>query len=226
LGNAYTDPANRAASEHLFTDSGVNWHPSDAGMAAYADAFWKAFTSPAPAPVNVAATDAATPSPAQANAAPAGPEAAPVAMDETWSEPPSLTWTPVPPMAQDDGRNIARISSTDATKGVMFGTAFNVANFTGREVKIQTRVKADSISELPNPWNGVKIMLRIRNAEGKIDYPQYKLPAGTFPWTDVSWTVQIPDNAVELYFYVGLENVTGTACFDAIHITAGTNPSK
>jgi lysophospholipase L1-like esterase len=52
LGAAYTDPANRTLSEHRYTNTAVNWHPSDAGMIAYANAFWQALSSPAPTPLN------------------------------------------------------------------------------------------------------------------------------------------------------------------------------
>ena len=45
LGAAYADPANRALSENRFTNAGVNWHPGDGGMGAYAEAFWRALTS-------------------------------------------------------------------------------------------------------------------------------------------------------------------------------------
>jgi hypothetical protein len=64
-------------------------------------------------------------------------------------------------------------------------------------------------------------MFHLRNAEGKLDYPQFKLPTGTYPWTDVAWTVTVPENTVELYLTIGLEKVTGTACYDAIHISTG-----
>jgi hypothetical protein len=115
---------------------------------------------------------------------------------------------------QEDGRNVTKLSGEG-----LFGTRLNVTKFSGREVKIRTRVRGDSISVKPNAWNGVKLMLRIRNAEGKLDYPQFHLPDGTFPWTDVDWTVRIPDNAVEMDLAIGLEKVTGNVWFDTIHIS-------
>jgi hypothetical protein len=214
LGGAYADPANRASSEHLFTNVGVNWHPSDSGMAAYADAFWKAFTTAPSAPTDTAAA-------APAPDAPVAAAAEPIQIDETWGETLRLAWNPVPPVAQEDGHGIAKITSDDATKNVTFGAPLNVQKFSGQTVKITTRVRADSISDKPNPWNGVKLMFHLRNAEGKLDYPQFKLPTGTYPWTDVAWTVTVPENTVELYLTIGLEKVTGTACYDAIHISTG-----
>jgi len=210
LGAAFVNPANRALAEHLFTNAAVNWHPSDGGMAAYADAFWSALTGSPSAPA--ASAPAAS---APASSPPAGN---PVAINEVWGDPLSLKWSPAPPVAQDEEKNVAKITSQTA-QGSMFGTAFAAAQFAGRDVKIQTRVKGDSISDKPKPWNGVKIMLRVRDAEGKLDYPEFKLPAGTFPWTDVDWTVRVPANTVELYFYIGLEAVSGTVWFDAIHIS-------
>ena len=228
LGASFADPANRAGAEHLFTSAGVNWHPSDTGMAAYADAFWKALTgSPSaadsPAAAGPATASAATDSPAAASPAAATPvkAAEPVQIDETWGDPLRLAWSPVPTLAQEDGHSVAKITSTDATTGATYAAPLNVSDFSGQTVKISTRVRGDSISDKPNPWNGVKLMLHVRNAEGKLDYPQFKLPTGTFPWTDVAWTVQVPDNTVELYLTIGLEKVTGFVWFDAIHISTG-----
>ena len=36
-------PINSALAMGVFTNAGVNWHPSNAGMQAYADAFWKEY---------------------------------------------------------------------------------------------------------------------------------------------------------------------------------------
>jgi len=225
LGASFADPANRAGAEHLFTSAGVNWHPSDAGMVAYADAFWKALSSPAPAPANptpvssaAASPPPAIPPPASSAAASPAPEATQAGIDETWGDPLSLKWSHVPPVAQEEGRSVAKISAS-GTDGAAYGAPLSVALFSGREVEIKTRVRADSVSDKPKRWNGVKLTLRLRNAEGKLDYPQYSLPTGTFPWTDVDWKVQIPDNTVEMDLIIGLESVSGTVWYDAIHIS-------
>jgi hypothetical protein len=219
LGGAFADPANRAAAEHLFTNVAVNWHPSDGGMAAYADAFWKAFTNSSPAAAT-AATPAAEATPPTPPAAPGAspPGGSAVEMDETWSNPPSLNWVPAPTVVQVDGRNVAKITSQGAD-GAKFAVALDVAQFAGRTVTVHTRIKADSVSEPPKPWNGVKIMFRVRNAEGALDYPQDRQPGGTYDWKDIDWTVQIPANTVELDFTIGLEDVTGTVSYDAIKIS-------
>jgi hypothetical protein len=87
-------------------------------------------------------------------------------------------------------------------------------------VEIRTRIRADSVSEKPKSWNGVKLALRIRKADGTLDWPQFTLPVGTFAWTHVDWNVQIPDNPDALDLTIGLENVSGTVWFDAIQISA------
>jgi lysophospholipase L1-like esterase len=199
LGAAYGDPANRALSESRFTNAAVNWHPGDGGMGSYTEAFWKALTL-ASAPV--------VPRP------PGGP----VEVDETWGNPLGFKWNSVPPVAQDEGRNVAKVSSP-GTEGAVFWAPLNAGQFGGREVTIRTRVRADSVSDKPHPWNGVKLTLRIRDSEGNTNYPQFKLPAGTFPWTDVNWTVRVPDNAVDMGFAIGLEDVSGTVWYDAIDIS-------
>ena len=198
-GAAYADPANRALSESRFTNAGVNWHPGDGGMGAYAEAFWRALTF-AFAPVVPR------------------PPGKPVEVDERWGNPPALKWTPVPPVVQDEGHNAAKVTS-QGTEGALFWAPLSAGQFGGREVTIRTRVRADSISAKPQPGNGVKLMLRIRNSDGNSEYPQFKLPVGTFPWTDVVWKVRVPGNAVDLGFAIGLEDVSGTVWYDAIHFS-------
>jgi lysophospholipase L1-like esterase len=53
LAAANRDPLNRALATGLWKHAGVNWHPSDAGMAAYAESIWRA----------LAAGDSAIPTP-------------------------------------------------------------------------------------------------------------------------------------------------------------------
>ena len=199
LGAAYADPGNRVLSENRFTDAAVNWHPGDGGMAAYAEAFWKAFINSS-APVIPR------------------PPGKPVEVDELWGNPLGLKWTPAPPVVQEEGRNVAKISSQGPEGSVSWAT-LHAEQFGGRQVTIRTRVRADAVSQRLQPWNGVKITLRIRNSEGGVDYPQFQVPAGAFPWMDVDWTVRVPDNAVDMGLGIGLEDVSGTVWYDAIHIS-------
>jgi lysophospholipase L1-like esterase len=221
LGDAFTKPENQAKSENRYTVPGINWHPSDSGMAAYADAFWQALMLPPSAP-DAAAAEApspATPTPPTASSAATG-DGQPVEVDETWGATPDLPWGTVPTIEQQDGKNVAKISSA-TTVGDKSETPLDISKFAGREVTIHTRVKADSVSEPPNVWNGIKLTLRLRNAEGALDYPDYRFPAGTFDWKDVSWKLRIPDNIVGMDLMIGLENVSGTVWYDGIQITAG-----
>jgi alpha-L-arabinofuranosidase len=150
----------------------------------------------------------------------AGPtvEGSPGEVSETWGNPRSLPWTPVPPVEQEQGQSVAKIS-VKGPGGAVFTVPLDVARFNGREVEIRTRVRADSVSEKPKSWNGVKLALRISKADGNVAWPQFILPVGTFDWTDVDWKVQIPDNPVGVDLAIGLQNVSGTVWFDAIHIS-------
>jgi alpha-L-arabinofuranosidase len=174
-------------------------------------------------PIFLRAEDAAS---APAMSPPAGN---PGGINETWGNPRDLPWAPIPTVEQEDGRGVAKISATKP-EGSGFMVPLDVARLNGREVEIQTRVRADSVSAKPKPWNGVKIALRIRNADGTLGWPQFRLPVGTFGWTDVDWKVQIPDNPSAVDLNIGLDNVTGTVWFDAIHIStvpgaAGPSPA-
>jgi lysophospholipase L1-like esterase len=228
LGGAYADPANRASSQHNYPNPAVGWHPGDGGMAAYANDFWAALTgTTAPPPAAPAATaDAAASAPAAAPApaptAPTTPDSTPVVEEkENWGQPTDLKWIPEATVVQLDGKNVAKASVTDATKDCKYGLVLNASEYAGRTITIKTRVKADSVSTPPQPYNGVKIMFRTQNAEGKVDFPGYPMPVGTYDWQEVTWSMRVPDNTVQLWFYIGLEKVSGTVWYDSIDISAG-----
>lgn len=197
------DPRNKAASENRFTHQGVNWHPGDAGMKAYADALWTAYTSAS--------------APAPAAAASVVPD---WSADETWAGSGELVWNP-PVSVEKNGNNRAMVVRKPAVAGRVVHAAKLPADLcAGRVLTIKTRVKADAVSAKPNTWNGIKLSLRMQNAEAAIDYPQYHLPTGTYDWREVSWIVNVPDNIVDLQLVLGLEEVSGAVWFAPFEITA------
>ena len=203
LAAVNADPDNRVQSEGRFTHPGVNWHPGDRGMAGYADAFWRALTG----------EPASSPTPSST------PRTAATTVEENWGTPLLLVWSPTVSPVKEEGLDVLKVSSGKAETVISYSTVLDVAKFAGRKVRIQTRVKGISISEKPKSWNGVKLMFGMKNAEGKADYSQFPLPAGSFDWIDVDWLTRIPDNTVSLRLILGLEQVTGSALFDAIHIS-------
>ncbi len=206
---ANRDMTNRAGAEKRFTHAGVNWHPGDKGMQAYADALWQAYTDPAAA----AAADAA----ALASAAPKAVTAT-VLMTERWDGTSGMKWNPEPKVDTGSGKNAAKIVAPDANGSIMHVAVLPVEKFRGHTIRIKARLKGEAISEKPKPWNGVKVMLQLQNAEAKMDYPQAPTSVGTFDWTDVNWTWRVPENIVSAKLAIGLEKVQGTLYVESIEI--------
>ena len=211
---ANKDPLNRALSTGQWTHAGVNWHPSDAGMDAYAAAIWKAYT----ADVAAIPAAAARPTPSSHSA----PSNTKVLYQETFKAPDAATqWAPGPGVIGPGERtNAVKLTNATSTQTVYYRHKLDAAAFAGRRVVVSARIKGENITAPPKPYNGIKLMLTMTNAEGARDYPQ--APAAfteTFGWREVSFTKAIPDNTVDIILVLGLENAAGTIWFEDIKIT-------
>ncbi len=198
--NAVNDePANTAGSEKRFTHPGVNWHPGDRGMQAYADALWQAWTGAGQTsrPRRLA-TGAVT-----------------ELINEKWDGKSEIKWTPVP--TAENG--VLKLSVDKAATDASFETDLPVSRCVGRRLIVETRVRGENLSPKPNLWNGVKLMLILQNAEGKTDYPQAEIPVGSFDWKPVRWVCRVPDNIVSAKLRLGLEQVTGSVWFEPLKIS-------
>lgn len=197
--------ANRAATEKLFSHPGVAWHPGDRGMSAYAEALWRVFSNPS------TADEASVTEVALAHKA--------ILLEERWGDPLLLSWKKSPPVEEKDGKVTANISVPSPSQDAMYLASLDAAELRGQSLIVRTRVKGEGISEKPKAWNGIKLMFRVKDAEGQINYPQYKLQTGTFDWMPIEWAIRIPDNAIIVDLSIGLEQVSGTVWFDAIQIS-------
>lgn len=200
LGSANSVPANKAGSENRFSHPGVNWHPGDKGMQAYADALWLGWTDP---------KRASQPS----LSATAGPTT--LLLEEKWDGKSELKWKPEP----DTEKGTLKLTSDNADVRVGTEIPLPADRCTGRLVIVETRVRGENLSEKPQPHNGVKLMLLLKNAEGEDNFPQADIPVGTFDWKPVRWTLRMPDNIVSAKLRLGMENITGTAWFEPIKIS-------
>lgn len=200
LAAANAQPANLAGSEKRFTHAGVNWHPGDLGMQAYADALWLGWTNPqaASGPASAPADDVE-----------------PLILSEAWNGKSDIKWKPVP--TEDQG--MLMMTSDSAEGLVQTATVLPIERCAGRRLLFETRVRGENISDKPEPYNGVKLMLILLNAEGQLEYPQVDLPVGSFDWQDVSWICSIPDNIVSAKLLLGLERVTGTVWFEPLKVS-------
>jgi hypothetical protein len=116
----------------------------------------------------------------------------------------------------------ALILERPAEKGSGYATAaiaLPVEKMRGYVVQFSARIKAESVSRKPQPWNGVKFMVPVVTDHEK-SWPATELPEGTFDWQKVAFRTIIPDDAKQVTLVVGLEAVTGKAWFDDIRVVA------
>lgn len=206
LAAANANPDNMAESEKRFTHKGVNWHPGDKGMQAYADALWLGYTKPEEAEKIAAAAPVSTIVSGE------------VLFTEKWDGASGLVWKPEAKVETVGGAKALKIVSTGA--GIFSCvTTLPVEKIKGHKLLIKTRLKGEGITAKPKPWNGVKVMLQLQNAEAKMDYPQAPVPDGSFDWTPVSWVVRIPDNIISSKLVLGLEKVDGTLFVGELEIS-------
>jgi len=98
--------------------------------------------------------------------------------------------------------------------------------FADRVATLRAVVKAESVSEPPNSWKGVKVMLVLETLSGARKYPQIQIPTGTFDWKEMSQTVRIPRDIKRAWLVVGLEEVSGRAWFDNLQVSVGRPARK
>ncbi|MFC1604033.1 glycoside hydrolase family 5 protein [Planctomycetota bacterium] len=98
--------------------------------------------------------------------------------------------------------------------------------FADRIATLRAVVKAEGVSEPPNSWNGVKVMLVLEEASGLKRYPQIQIPTGTFDWKEMSQTVRLPRDVKNAWLVVGLEEISGRAWFDNLQVTMGRPERK
>ncbi len=87
----------------------------------------------------------------------------------------------------------------------------------GYTIRLTCMVKAEGVSERPQPWNGIKFMCPIEHEGGKM-YPQATIGVGTFDWQPAVYDVRVPPTATDVRLYMGLEAVTGKVWFDDLKV--------
>ena len=89
----------------------------------------------------------------------------------------------------------------------------------GRGAVARVRVRARDISKPDRNWNGVKFMFRYVSEDGRMQWPGYQFPLGSFDWrtaeTRVNWLAPygLPKDG-KATLILGLQGCTGHAEFD------------
>jgi len=90
----------------------------------------------------------------------------------------------------------------------------------GRLITLSAGVRAENVSEKPNHWNGIKVMLVLQVGDGR-EYPQLPFGTGTFDWMRSRRALRIPRETSRAHLVLGLEQVSGRAWFDDVTVRIG-----
>ncbi|MBU6401294.1 MAG: cellulase family glycosylhydrolase [Verrucomicrobia bacterium] len=109
------------------------------------------------------------------------------------------------------------LTNADSNGSALKSFALPIEHLRGTRVSLSALIKARDISAKPQPWNGVKLMLKIETP-GRTEWPQPTVPVGTFDWRSVSSRIVIPADATSAVLILGLERVTGAAEFAQVKV--------
>ncbi len=100
--------------------------------------------------------------------------------------------------------------------------------FRGMPVTLSMKVAGHEVSQPPDPWNGVKLMLYQRDRNGREYWNGTNRQLGTFASRRISSLVYVIPDAVEWRVMVGLQDSSGTVEFelDSLEITPLFDPEK
>lgn len=93
-----------------------------------------------------------------------------------------------------------------------------VEGLKGTRVRVEAMVRAEGVSQPPNVWNGIKVMLHTVGPDGQ-DWQQQNNVFGTFDWKPIAFVASVPREATEASLILGLEMVTGRVWFDDLKVT-------
>jgi hypothetical protein len=111
----------------------------------------------------------------------------------------------------------------DAPATVSVRVPLPVEKMRGARLTCRAMVKADGVTEAPQPWNGIKFMLHVSAPGGDLWLQQNNV-SGTFDWKRVQFQASVPADATAAELILGLEAVSGCAQFDDIQITVARGP--
>lgn len=206
LGAANAEKNNLASSTGRWAHPGVGWHPSDAGMKAYADAIWLALSK----------GDAAIPS---AEEVPKSTQTTGIVFAEDFEGASSLgAWSPAIATREAGERGQALRLNADGKKSAITFLSLSTEKLNGKNILITARARAEHIAGRQKSAEGARWFLETMDAEGVRDSHAAQIPDGDFSWTELKLSLAVPDNIVSARLGFGLEGVSGSIWIDDIQI--------
>jgi hypothetical protein len=116
---------------------------------------------------------------------------------------------------------VEKLADTSASAGARL--SLPIDKMRGARVACRAMVRAEGVTQPPQPWNGIKFMLHITSPSGPI-WSQHDNLFGTFDWKGVQFNTVVPADATAAELVLGLEAVDGRAQFDDVKITVAHGP--
>jgi hypothetical protein len=124
-------------------------------------------------------------------------------------------------------------NNSSTTNNYLF-TTLDANKIKGRVIKLSALVKMDGVTTPPNPWNGIKVQLKLTGIETKpynlkFDYnllysatdpddPPVSRTQTTHGWRFFSREIAVPNDITNAELILGLEQASGTVYYDNINI--------
>jgi len=129
-------------------------------------------------------------------------------------------------LVSDTFLSCARIINSDSTASRSCTDSLPIDSLRGWKIVLSAWTKATGLSTPPASYNGVKVMLVIRNGDGSTSYPQLSWPAtSSYGWTRGVIPVSISPDAQWIKLVIGLEKVSGSVYMDSLKIVRAANLS-
>lgn len=130
---------------------------------------------------------------------------------KAWHNASAMTF--LPDGGPEKDASAVMITATDAAKPVMASFAVAIDKVRGKTVVLSAKVKGENISKPEKPYLGIKMMLVVTGADGKVNYPDTARVTGSFDWRELKTVATIPPDAKSVMIQIGLQNSTGSVCF-------------
>ncbi|MBR0457764.1 MAG: hypothetical protein IJJ26_00870 [Victivallales bacterium] len=126
------------------------------------------------------------------------------------------------------GQDILVFENDDASKMKNRRFTFTPAQLNqirGRKLAFSAKIKADDVvrgKEYQN-YLGIKLMIVIQDAEGKLSYKEaipYAERQGNYDWKPYTTIANIPADAKSCYLCIGIEHATGKVSYCDIKVVA------
>lgn len=97
--------------------------------------------------------------------------------------------------------------------------AIDAAKIAGKRITISAEVKRDI--KVYQKWQGGKLMLSVKYANGKYDYFGFYMEPGIFDWKKLVRSFDIPQDIISASLFLGLQGATGTIQYRNLKLETG-----